>query len=433
MFTQLYSDTIRYKKLPSYLSHQLESTKHRLRKILNRPAQHFRKNNSSFKKRMNSIYLIDDEGKDYFKKLIPEMLIQLNHKVVTQNHPLTAFRKKELYFGGLKIKYKNINYKIYVTQKFSILSRGYFNAFIREFAHNLLISTLLISFPLSFFLAWIFTRPIKKLQQAIKELSSNLDNQKLLKTLTARSDEFGDLAKEFHSMTSHLSEVMKSKVRLLGDVSHELKSPLARLQIALVLAEKKQSHHNKPLPELKRIKLEADRMNDMISGLLDYARIDIEHSNNANNFNLTELITLLVSDANFESQQRNILIKTELPKALIINAVKPMLISCIDNILRNAIRYANQQIMIRCQKTTDAKSINAILITICDDGVGVKEGEEEKIFDAFYRPELDRSRQSGGSGLGLSIAKKVIQLHQGDISAENIKPHGLKITILIPI
>jgi two-component system sensor histidine kinase CpxA len=435
-FTHLNSDSIRYRKSPPHLTHQLKNTTQRIKKRFNNQRRQVRKHKKSFPNQMQSVYLIGKDEKDYFGKPINDMLYQLNKRVINKKSLLTAFRKKELYFGGLQIKLHNENYRIYISEEFSVLSRGYFSVFVREFSNNLLTTTLLISFPLSFLLAWLFSRPIKKLQKAINELSTNLHNQQSLKKLMNRSDEFGDLAKDFHAMTVNLNNTMESKARLLGDVSHELKSPLARLQIALALAEKKQSGNKSS--ELERIKLEANRMNDMISGLLDYAKIDTHTTLEKNTFNLAELILLLVDDANFESQQRNVFIKTEFEGKLYITAFKPMIISCLENILRNAIRYANQQIVISCKNETSANQsinqlINNIVITITDDGTGVENGQLIKIFDAFYRPELDRSRQSGGSGLGLSISKKVVEHHQGTIIAENTKPHGLKVTITIPM
>ncbi len=437
-FTHLNSDTIRYRQLPPHLTHQLKNTKQRLSKVLSRKRHQIMKGRPALKKIMASIYLVNKDSKDYFEKVIPDILYLLDKQVKNKQTPLTAFKKQVLFFGGTPIKFNNERYRIYIFQEFSILSKGYFSVFIREFSHNLLMTTLFISFPLSFFLAWIFTRPIKKLQKSIKELSSNLTNQQSLKTLIKRGDEFGDLAKDFHAMTVHLNETMDSKQRLLGDVSHELKSPLARMQIALALAEKNLITSDGKSPELKRIKLEADRMNEMISGLLDYEKIDTLASTEKNTFKLSELIMLLVDDANFESQQRNIVIKTELENELIMTASKSMIISCIENILRNAIQYANNEIIIHCKNkipdhlSSNNPSFNNIVITIMDDGIGVEDSQLIKIFDAFYRPELDRSRQSGGSGLGLSIAKKVVEHHQGKITAENIMPRGLKVTITIP-
>lgn len=388
-----------------------------------------KKNRFKRKKFLRNVFLINANGEDYFGKISPEILMLLNERVNKNNRPMTALRKKIVYFGGLKIDIENHSYRIYITQYFSVLSRGYLSAFTKEFSRTLFVSTFLVSFPLSFLLAWLFTRPIKKLQLAVKEMSDSLSDRNSLEALINRKDEFGDLARDFNAMADHLNEIMQSKTRLLSDVSHELKSPLARLQIALGLAGRQQSGSTPQA--LARIKLEADRMNQMISGLLEYSKLSTsDHQRNVQHFNLTELIEILVNDAKFECQQKQIEISTHLPDNLKIIAVKSMLLSCLENILRNAIRYANQSISIAGQIENLSKHT---IIEICDDGCGVDEDKKDKIFEAFYRPETDRSRQSGGVGLGLSIARKVVEAHKGTITAENIQPHGLKITIMLPV
>ncbi len=424
-FTQLNSENIRYRQLPPHLHHQLENTRKKLRFMLKRHPN-LRETQPKF---TNHIFLLDENGKDYFGKKTSEMIIQLHKRVDQSGNLMTAFRKQRLYFGGLPIDLRKKSYQIYLTERFSILSRGYFGVFIREFAHNLLFTTFVVSFPLSFILAWFFTRPIKKLQKAIKEMSGNLTERKNLNKLIDRRDEFGELARDFDSMANHLDAIMTSKTRLLSDVSHELRSPLARIQIALGLARKKQFESESP--ELERIKLEADRMNQMISGLLDYSKMNTQYTfQDKTRFNLSELLEILITDANFESQQHSIQIKSCLQENVEFNGIKTILVSCFENILRNAIRYASNEIKVECKVDTQN---NQICITISDDGDGVADEQLDRIFEAFYRPEDDRSRQSGGVGLGLSIAKKAIQTHKGTIYAQNTTPHGLSISIQLPL
>lgn len=424
-FVHLSSETIRYRPLPPHLHHQLENIRHKLDFVLRE--QKVKKGRQ--RKFLRNIFLINQNGNDHFGKFVPEMLTQLDTRVSKNNIPMTAFKKQLLYFGGLPYHSTRGIFKIYVLQQFSILSRGYFGVFIREFAHNLLISTFFVSFPVSFLLAWLFTRPIKKLQLAIKEMSKNLNHRKNLESLLSRGDEFGELARDFDSMAEDLNKILVSKNRLLSDVSHELKSPLARLQIALGLARRKQPSSTDS-SELERIKLEADRMNQMITGLLDYSKMDTQYENyDKQSFDLSELITILVNDATFEGQQKEIQIQSNLEPNLMIKAIKPMMVSCIENILRNAIRYANKKIEVNCHLDSSTKQV---IVSVCDDGNGVIDGQQKRIFEAFYRPEEDRSRQSGGVGLGLSIAKKAVDAHNGIITAENIQPYGLKISIHFP-
>ena len=423
-FTYINSDNIRFRNLPPHMERILQNTEKKLRFYF-RKEERIQRRAAPF---LRDIFLIDEKGADYFTKLVPELLNALNKKSIKESRAGIAFRKQKLFFGGKVIKTKIGEFRLYIRQPFSFMSRGYFGEFIREFAINLLVATFLFSFPLSFWLAWLFTKPIRKLQTAIKDMSKDLSNKDRLHKLTKRTDEFGDLARDFDQMAIDLGDIISSKSRLLSDVSHELKSPLARMQIALGLAEKKVEYKN--IQELNRIKLEADRINQMISGILDYSRFDNRSIEiNKQKFNLNELIEVLRDDAQFESNKRGINVELFLREEIEIFGSKSLIFSCLENILRNAIRYAETKITISAGLDQATKQIS---IDICDDGKGVAQEQLGKLFDAFYRPENDRARDSGGVGLGLSIAKKAIELHGGNIGAENIKPHGLKISIKLP-
>jgi len=431
LLINLNDENIRYRPLPPYLHKQLDKARDRLIVALRKHPRLKESKNQLLRR----IYLLDSQGHDFFGKKISEMLSQLNRQVIKAQSPFIAIQKQQLVFGGLPITFSDKSYKVYLTENLSFLSRGYLGLLAREFSQSLLVSTFLISFPISFLLAWFFTRPIKKLQLAVKELSKDLAERKNLAPLLKRRDEFGDLARDFDSMALDLGEIIDSKDQLLSDVSHELKLPLTRLQIALGLAVKKDKYSENF--DLKRIKLEADRMSQMITSLLDYSKFDRQDIRQKKEvFDVCELIEILVNDAAFESKQKEILIKADLHKKILIAATKHMIISCIENILRNAIRYASTKISIACeieQRLQQSKKIDQILITISDDGYGIQNDQKEKIFEAFYRPETDRSRHSGGVGLGLSIAKKAIDAHNGKIYAENIRPHGLKVSIILPL
>ncbi|NQZ80779.1 MAG: HAMP domain-containing protein [Colwellia sp.] len=422
---QMNNDSIHYQRMPPHLHHQIILAKNKIIKSIENKRKY--KHRRKFWRR---IYLIDTAGVDYFGKDVPDLLNTLREHVYRGQHAMSVIEKKELFFGGVPLRIKNKKYRIYIGQKFNYMSRGYIGSFFRKFAQNLLISTFIISFPLSFLLAWLFTRPIKKLQQATKDISQDVTNRKNLQALLTRRDEFGELAQDFELMSQHIESQLLSKTQLLSDVSHELRSPLARLQIALAIAENKlatgSNNH-----EFARIKIEDDRMNLMLAGLLDYAKIEaLSHASQFEIIDINNLLSLLINDANFEAQQQKITITTELEHKLRVDGDKAALLSCLENILRNAIRYAEKKITV-CSYIK--KNNNQLMITISDDGNGIKSDDIDKIFEAFYRPNLDRSRDSGGVGLGLSIAKKAVKAHSGKIWAENIQPHGFSIHIQLPI
>jgi two-component system, OmpR family, sensor histidine kinase CpxA len=423
-FTQLSSTDIRYRKIPPHLQQVLVNSQNKIRRMFER---HPRRERLPAKL-ARQIFLLDSSGNDYFGKRIPEVLFQLDRMAKKRQIPLTAFRKQEFYFGGVNLVFNKQRYKIYIEQRLSVLSGQFFGVFIREFAHNLLITTFFVSFPLSFLLAWLFTRPIKKLQQTIREMSTNLDNRENLTKLLKRNDEFGDLARDFSTMTDAIKHLIDSKMRLLSDVSHELRSPLARIQIALGLAEKKSSHVKNS--ELIRIKSEINRIDEMIDGLLDYSRADLlSLENRLDPLDLKPLIESVVNDASFELQSKQIQIILSVDDNLAIIGNASLLISAIENILRNAIRYAKTQIVLTASAQLEEQRM---LISIIDDGPGVADDQLDKIFEPFYRPDNARSREHGGAGLGLSIAKKATEAHKGSIKANNHYPNGLEITITLP-
>jgi len=303
-------------------------------------------------------------------------------------------------------------------------------SFFREFAYSILISVFLISFPLSFFLAWFVVSPIKRLRTASREISKDIKNKHSLESLASGKGEFAELAKDFEAMRQQIEQQFSARSRLISDVSHELRSPLARMQIAIGIANNKLNQDEKST-ELERIKLEADKMNCMLTELLDYSKID-----NLQDENLDELIDVhkllinLIDDAKFEAEQVGVTIEIDLAENISIKGNKLSLLSCFENIVRNAIRYAHSNIKLSCLKN---EANNVISIIIRDDGKGVPEEDINQIFGAFYRPELDRSRQSGGVGLGLSIASKAVAAHDGRIWAENDQPKGFSIHIEFPL
>jgi len=431
---QLNNDSIHYQRMPPHLHHKLVLTKNKLIATLEKKII----KHKSRKRFWRNVYLIDDAGVDYFGKNVPDLLISLNRHVDKGQHEMSVVEKRKIFFGGLSLHHQSKKYRVYIGQKFSYLSRSYIGSFFRKFAQNLLISTFIISFPLSFVLAWLFTRPIKKLQLATKDIAEDVSNRRNLQALLTRRDEFGELAQDFESMSQHIESQLHSKNRLLSDVSHELRSPLARLQIALAIAENKLTkasvNGESSSNELNRIKLEAERMNLMLTGLLDYAKVDApSHVNHFEQVDIKRLLTLVINDANFEAQQQNIVITTDLADNLNMVADQAALLSCLENILRNAIRYASNKITVSSyNRNAQNRGQDQLMITISDDGEGITSGDINQIFDAFYRPNLDRARHSGGVGLGLSIAKKAVMIHSGKIWAENLQPQGFAIHIQLP-
>lgn len=416
------SGKIHYRPLPPPVDRELNKVSKRLENYLSKNFRESRPMN----RRMREVYLLDQDGKEYFDKPIPEILIELHSRVQRHNVPLFAFQKRAAYFGGKIINIKNKPYHLYSHQREPIFSRHLFKNFFRDVAKALIFATFIISFPISFMLSWLITKPIKRLRQATQDVCVDLNDRKYINQLTLRRDEFGDLARDFEQMAEHLNQMLRSQRQLVSDVSHELRSPLTRMQIALGIIE--QNAENKDDKHLKRLQLESQRMNQMLENLLALSRLEAQEFNTQKEeFDFCQLLNTVIEDGTFEAQQSNITITVNAPQFCRFKGYKEALISGIENILRNAIRYAGENGKIECRIEN---SENGLMFSIRDSGPGVEENQLDKLFDAFYRPEFDRSRDSGGVGLGLSIAKRAFALNKGTISAMNIQPHGLKIMVI---
>ncbi len=427
--TQLTSDSIHFRQIPPHLAAQIDKQIYRLKPLIlhQDKKRHFRAKYLD-KKLVKRLYLLSSDGKDFWNKPIPNILQQLDQRVVKKGKPMSAFKKQALFYGGQSIQIKGSKYRVYTFQNLSLMSRSYFGLFIREFSQNLIIAIFFVSVPLSLLLAWFFIQPINKLRGAIKQLSKDLSNQQPLDHLLNRGDEFGDLARDFAAMAQQLNKTLISKEQLLRDVSHELKSPLARLQVAVALSEKTISQSDSE--KFNRVNKEIFRMNQLINQLLDFSKTDeSQYQSKLQSIDLKQILNILVDDVKFEGQRNNIEFELSLAGSLTINADKAMIISCFDNILRNALHYAKGRVLIKA-KSCQIENRDRVQIKIIDDGKGVEESQLERIFEAFYRPDNHRSRQTGGSGIGLAIAKKVVEFHQGKIYARNLKPTGFEIEVI---
>jgi two-component system sensor histidine kinase CpxA len=274
-------------------------------------------------------------------------------------------------------------------------------------------------------LSWLFaktlTNPILHIQGSAKRLASG-DWQTRVGKAAKRQDELGQLARDFNKMAEQLESMWGAQKRLLADVSHELRSPLARLQMALGLAHQQ----NVDPATLSRVEREADRMEALVSQLLTLSRAEAGEANMQKHA-LSLVLNDVLTDANFEVANKNKQLKIDdIPKkAVVIDSM--MFCRAVENVLRNAIRHS--KLVTHIAFSEDAQHW---CIHITDDGDGLTSEECERIFSPFYRATLARERESGGVGLGLSIAKAAVELHHGRIIAEPSERGGLRVTMSFP-
>ena len=274
-------------------------------------------------------------------------------------------------------------------------------------------------------LSWLFakslTNPILRIQSSAKRIASG-DWQARVGRAAKRQDELGQLSRDFNKMAEQLESMCGAQKRLLADVSHELRSPLARLQMALGLA-----HQQNVDPEtLARVEREADRMEALVSQLLTLSKAEAGEASMQKQM-LSLVLNDVFTDANFEAANKNKQLQIDdIPqKTVVIDSM--MFCRAIENVLRNAIRHS--ALVTRISFSEDSEHW---CIHIADDGEGLSHEECERIFSPFYRATLARERESGGVGLGLSIAKAAVELHHGRIIAEPAERGGLKVTLSFP-
>jgi two-component system sensor histidine kinase CpxA len=278
-----------------------------------------------------------------------------------------------------------------------------------------------------YLLALYITGPILRLRHAAQQLAGGMLSTRAAASIERRGDELGALGRDFNTMAARIEELISRQRQLIFDISHELRSPLARLNVALDLARERKAG------DLPFDHMESDlvRLNEMIGRLLTIARLDtatipVEMTS----VNLTDLVRRIVDDAGFEAQKRNIAVNIAALQACYARGNAELLRSAIENIVRNAIRYTDAATSVDVSLKLDDKS--NVLLKIRDHGKGVPENDLERIFQPFYRVAEARDHESGGAGLGLAIADRIIRIHGGTIRAENEHPPGLAVIIEIP-
>jgi two-component system sensor histidine kinase CpxA len=240
------------------------------------------------------------------------------------------------------------------------------------------------------------------------------------------SEEFGKLARAFNLMADRLQMLLKAERRLLQDVSHELRSPLARLKFATELARTSGDREG----SLDRIEREIDRLTSLVSELLQVTRAENDpQSRNLHLISLSDLVTQVVDDCSVETQAQGCRFQFSIEQDVQILGDRELLRRAFENVLRNAIRYAPEDTKI---KVTLQKYTGQGRIEVRDYGPRVPHSALENIFKPFFRVDADRNKNSGGVGLGLSIAERAVAVHGGRIQARNAGP-GLAVEILVPI
>jgi two-component system, OmpR family, sensor histidine kinase CpxA len=283
-----------------------------------------------------------------------------------------------------------------------------------------------------YLLARSMTRPVTQLRQAAQSLAAGDLSARAGAPPSRRGGELVELMRDFDRMAERLETLVESQSRLLKDVSHELRSPLARLSVALGLARQRATPEIEG--QLNRIELEADRLNQLIQRLLTISRLESGADGiHKRALSLRELVEQVAHDAEYESAGRPCEVVAPDEDEFTVEADADLLRSAIENVVRNATRYTAEgtAVKVRLDRETGATG-EEIVVRVSDSGPGVPDEALARIFEPFYRLDDARNRQTGGAGLGLSIADRAIRLHGGQLRASNRKEGGLEVEIRIP-
>lgn len=274
-------------------------------------------------------------------------------------------------------------------------------------------------------LAWYFARPIRSLRTAFESVAGGRLQTRIGASMGNRNDELADLGSDFDHMADRLEQLLEAQRRLLHDVSHELRSPLARLQAAADLVRQQPE---RAAEFVERIERDTGRMDTLVGELLTLARLDSGMPGHAEEaLDLSDMLAEIADDSRIEAEHKHCSIDLEVDGLLVVRGSHELLYRAIENVVRNAVLHSPEggRVSISAQPKD-----GRLHIAIADKGAGVPEGDLATIFDPFVRSGSGQS--IAGYGLGLAITRRVIEAHGGAVSAANRAEGGLVVVLELP-
>ena len=372
--------------------------------------------------------LIDQDGFNVLNEYIPPPMQKLTSELGSSNGAVTMSRWPRVQTGVKLASPLGVTYYWVAATR---IPRHAMHDSTKGMRWARMIAVIVIAILMCWLLSRYLTKPIRQLQHAAAKLGRGDLATRTLPAMGTRHDEIGDLGQSFDDMAAKLEALMQGQKQLLRDISHELRSPLARLQVALELARQKSG--NKTTTELGRIETEALRLNDLIGDVLTLAKLEsINPSAECGNVDILELVEGVVRDAAFEAEAQDKTARLAEAVPATIHANAQLIRSAVENVVRNAIRHTPRETTAEISLTVDQDKHQAV-IAVRDFGQGVPEHALARLFEPFYRVSEARERESGGYGVGLAIAARAAELHHGSIQAENHADGGLLVSIKLPL
>jgi len=371
------------------------------------------------------VFIIDDEGGELYGAKVPAEVLDISYRALATGEEVSE-RAGTLYLVARPVKDPDGRRLAVVAAQHSP-PRLIHLLEPKALAWRLGVLLLVVGC-LSFWLARYLSSPVAPLRRATRRLSGGDLSARVEGSVAHRRDEIGELARDFDAMAERIEALVGSQQRLLRDVSHELRSPLARLVVALELARDRAGEAaTKPLDRIER---EAARLDELIGQLLLLERLEAGGAaEDAIELDLGELLAEIVADAGYEAAADREVHLTSSGSA-VVNGRPRLLRSAFDNVVRNAVHHTPGGSSVEVEYR---EAGGALEITVRDHGPGVGADDLDRIFEPFFRVDEARDRSSGGVGLGLAIAARAVRAHEGAINAANHPDGGLVITVRLPV
>lgn len=372
----------------------------------------------------NLIYVVDERRRDILKRRLPASV-----SIALRRFHGRRGGRIPLEFGNIRLArpFTELEgpdgsvYTFFVLPPQGVVARWINNRGLT----GLIVIAIAISAAVSYLLAGTISRPVRQLRSAATAIAGGKLDTRVANSVVTRRDEIGLLGKDFDRMAGELQRSLHRQIELTQNVSHELRSPLARLRVALELARRKAGE----LTELDKIDVETERLDELIGQILEFSKLNYDSHERRSKLNVLDVVQAIIDDVRFEyGEHTSIRIDYERDDVSIMG-YDSALRSAFENVIRNAARHGKAGGSV--DVTVMVEDATAI-ISIQDDGGGVAPDELEHLVEPFYRAAANRPESArSGSGLGLAIANRAIELHGGSINAQN-SGNGLCITIRLP-
>ncbi len=371
------------------------------------------------------VYLVNPAGDDVLGRTLPEKITMTQSSLDVISVKNLSSTRPPFFVRGIESDRGEF---FSVVFRLDSTSFPFWNLFKRFGLYWVLFAALIVSGLISWWLAIKITRPIQHLalasdRQGDGDLGTQIDGK-----ILQREDEIGGLARQLQASGTKIQTLLKKQQEFLRDVSHEVRAPLARLQVSAETLELDTNDRR----ALNQIKQEVQIIDQLVQDLLHLAHFDRPSQiHKIENIPLPILIDLCVERSQMLASRKNVLItvKDIDQRDQSITGVRFLLDRALDNLMNNAIRHSPEYGKIQISCEIDKENC---CIRIWDQGEGVSEDNLDEIFEPFFRVDSSRNRQTGGFGLGLSLVKRIAELHEGLVIASN-RPNGFEVKLIIPL